>query len=419
MILDDPDIAKLLDEAETREMEKNVWGEVFTPRPLVEELLDHVPDSLWADPATRWLDPAAGSGHFTILIFDKLNRTLSACMPDDRQRKRHIVDNMLFMTELNASNVAVLRARFGTSANIVHGDFLQQVAPLVPFDVIVGNPPYQSLLALDVYKGSQGKRILWNLFVQRCLSSTWLRGYLAFITPPGWRRPEARLYPLMTRENRLHFLHVYGEKAGRDWFHVQTRFDAYVIQRGGGGIGKTLIVDELGESHLECVVAWPFLPNYCYDEIRNLLVPRDKGIAVIFHSNEHDARKLKRVKTAAFPYAVVHTQNRNGLGILYSDRPSNALSTPKVILNFNRTLYPYNDSRGEYGLSQLSFGIPLSFGIARDDDIEEVGNAVIRALQSATFQQIVRATKWTAFQTDYRMFRYFSRDKLMRLLEPT
>jgi hypothetical protein len=400
------DVLQWLSPSIPREMEKNVWGEVFTPRLLVEELLHRVPDSVWADPRTRWLDPAAGSGHFPALIFLKLNETLRTCFPDALQRKRHIVENMLYMTELNPDNVAVLRTRFGPSANIVEGDFLQQPAPPQPFDVIVGNPPYQSLRALDVYKGSQGKRTLWNLFVRRCLSPEWLDGFLAFITPGGWRRPESPLYHLMTRDNQLLFLHVYGEKAGRDLFRVQTRFDLYVIQCKGPA-GPTLIIDEQGQEELQHVHLWPFLPNFAYAQIRALLVPRNEGIAVIFHSNEHDARKLKRVKTTAYPYPVVHTQNRQGLGVLYANRPSVALSTPKVILNFNRTLYPYNDFRGEYGLSQLSFGIPLLQ--------EASGDAVIRALQSESFQHIVRATKWTSFQTDYRMFRYFSMDKLLLL----
>ena len=48
---------------------------------------------------------------------------------------------------------------------------------------------------------------------------------------------------------------------------------------------------------------------------------------------------------------------KRGLGIRYSNiKPE---KNPKVVLNFNEILYPYNDYLGEYGMSQLSFGIPI------------------------------------------------------------
>jgi hypothetical protein len=75
---------------------------------------------------------------------------------------------------------------------------------------------------------------------------------------------------------------------------------------------------------------------------------------------------------------------------------------PKVILNFNEKLYPYNDYKGEYGLSQISFGIRIGS--------KEEGDRIIKGLNSPVFKEIVAATKWASFQTDWRMFRYFRKD---------
>lgn len=414
-----------------RDNEKDKWGEVFTPVRLIEELLEHIPAKVWTDPSLRWLDPAAGTGHFGGLIFLKLMQTLSPSMPDSRHRAHHILKNMLFMVELNPSNVAVLRRRFGASANVFEGDFLQSRTLWFlpdrhhhpPFDVIVGNPPYQSTNALHVYKGSQGRRTLWNRFVQQCLDPLWLSrpsGYLAFITPAVWRRPESALYSLMTRENTLRFLHIYGEKDGRDIFGVQTRFDVYVIQTRkvvADGTTKSIIIDAENVEHRDLDISkWPFLPNAAFDEIRHLLVskaPGGRGIPVLFHSNTFDARRLHPNKTAKYRYPIVHNQTRRGLGILYADHMSAMSKAPKVVLNFNRSLYPYNDHRGEYGLSQLSFGLPLTASTHEKRKAE--GEALIRGLTSPTFQHIVRSTKWTSFQTDYRMFRYFDAKKISAL----
>jgi hypothetical protein len=95
-------------------------------------------------------------------------------------------------------------------------------------------------------------------------------------------------------------------------------------------------------------------------------------------------------------------------GCLTKKRRSDAEKTdtffgiPKVILNFNEQLYPYNDYKGEYALSQISFGIRIKS--------KEEGDRIIKGLNSPVFKEIVAATKWGSFQTDWRMFRYFRRD---------
>ena len=386
-----------------------MWGHILTPLYLIEELLEQIPDSMWTNPATRWLDPAAGTGNFGAVIYLKLLRTLAPVLPDIETRKKHILQNMLFMVELNPVHVASLRHRFGDE-HVWLGDFLQLPAPQEPFDVILGNPPFQSPKALSVYRGAQGKRTAWNAFVKKCLHPDWNRGFLGFITPSTWRRPEAPLYPLMTRENELRYLHIYGEKSGRDIFKVQTRFDLYVVSMGlsRSSTKMTKIIDEKGRLHTNIYPTdWPFLPNFAFDEIQSIMTSnKDDGFHVIFHSNEHDARRLNAISSEKYCVPVIHTQNRRGLGILYSDRSSIAKKTPKVILNFNRNLYPYNDYLGEYGLSQLSFGLPLVG--TTDEERKTYGETLIAFLLSPMFQQVVQATKWTSFQTDYRMFRYLS-----------
>ena len=77
-------------------------------------------------------------------------------------------------------------------------------------------------------------------------------------------------------------------------------------------------------------------------------------------------------------------------------------SAPKVLLNFNERQYPHNDYKGTYGMSQLTFGIPIKS--------KDHGEKIIKAIESEKFQEIFEATKWSSFQTDYRMFSYFSPD---------
>ena len=112
----------------------------------------------------------------------------------------------------------------------------------------------------------------------------------------------------------------------------------------------------------------------------------------------YDAMTLSRRKTAKFHFPIIHTITQRGPGILYANKNLGHFGIPKVILNLNEKQYPINDYRGEYGMSQLSFGIPIiSMGH---------GEHIINEIMSVDFQEVLRATKWGVFQTDHRMFKY-------------
>ena len=116
-----------------------------------------------------------------------------------------------------------------------------------------------------------------------------------------------------------------------------------------------------------------------------------------------DTKHMSKTKTSENIYPVVHTMTKRGLGIWYSNTNNNGhFGVPKVILNFNEILYPYLDSSGEYGMGQFSFGLPIS--------CKKHGDDIIQALNSNRFREIIKSTKWAAYQTDRRMFEYFKDD---------
>lgn len=182
------------------------------------------------------------------------------------------------------------------------------------------------------------------------------------------------------------------------------------------------LIDEKGKIHNNInLLDWEFIPNYMFSKIKRFIVPKnpDKsgGLEVIYDSSLYDTRKLSLTKSKKYPCPIIHTMTRKGNGLRYSKDgclskkrnkthrtiPStDHFGIPKVILNFNEILYPYNDYKGEYGLSQLSFGIQI--------DSKADGDKIIKGLNSPIFKEIVKATKWGSFQTDWRMFRYFRKD---------
>jgi hypothetical protein len=417
------------------------FGEVFTPPVLIQELLEHLPKSIWSNPDLAWLDPCAGTGNFLECILPRLMEGLSTAFPQPATRKRHILTKMITMVELNPANVRVLRNKYGKSATIISGDFLDNKViddTTAIYDVILANPPYQTPKKTS-YEGSVGNRTLWDLFIkkawalgQRAESLQQLNrqsasrsddfgqrskmnggSVLGFITPCNWRRPGHPLYTLLS--NHLDYLHIYGKPAGMEHFHVQTRFDLYVARAANAEVDADatkkkrpipLLVDEMGEKHIKTIVPsdWPFLPNYMYNTIQSILVTDpEKGLPVLYDSAMYDARKLTKRQTDKHKYPVIHTLTQQGMGLRYADHASKTqFGVPKVILNVNEKQYPVLDMSGKYGLSQLSFAIPIR--------TKTEGERIIQCIESPVFQDVLRATKWGSFQTDYRMFQYFRKD---------
>ena len=383
---------------------KDVYGEVFTPIELVEELLEQLPKHVWTNDSLRWLDPCAGTGIFFTAVFDKLMDGLEYKFPDPRKRKQHILKNMLFMYEINPKSVKLLQKVFGKKANIDH-NYLTDTSQET-YDIILGNPPYQTP-KVESYRGSVGNKTLWDKFLVQSMNKLSNGGYLGFITPANWRRPEHPLYKLLVKENRLEYLHVYSKNDGMKHFHVQTRFDLYLIKRTKNHVSNynTTVIDEQGIVYDNFRPSlWPFIPNYAFPIIYKHLCKKEQE--VIFSSTMYDARTLNTKKNNIYRYPIIHTITNDHIGILYAKERLGQIGIPKVILSFNEKQYPINDYSGKYGMSQICFALPIIKTNGDKRSYQEIGNDIIQKVSSKEFEMILKATKWGAFQTDYRMFKY-------------
>jgi hypothetical protein len=394
-----------------REIEKNRYGEVFTPVELIEEMLDQLPKTVWSNPNLKWLDPANGIGNFLLVIYQRLLRGLKKKMPDIEQRREHILNNMLYMVEINPKNIVLARRIFGKTANISCADFLNQEDKWVrdfkgvkQFDIVIGNPPFQAPVE-GKREGGYGGRTLWDKFVETSWGLVKENGYVGFIHPANWRGlgPNNTIWQLL----RMHliYLHIFGKRDGMKWFNASTRFDLYVASK------ITLkepcvVIDEVNKKHNLKMTEWSFLPNYNFKDIKKLLTKREENsLTVMYSSSIYDTRKkwISEKQEKSFIYPVVHSMTMSGLQFWYTNDPSKGhFGVPKVILNFNEVQYPYNDYKGEYGMSQIAFGIPITS--------KKEGDLILKAINTPEFKEIIKATKWGAFQTDYRMFNYFKKD---------
>lgn len=79
--------------------------EVFTPPEVANAMLDLLPQELFRDPNTKFLDPACKSGVFLREIAKRLLVGLAEQIPDLQQRVDHIFHKQLFgiaITELTS-----------------------------------------------------------------------------------------------------------------------------------------------------------------------------------------------------------------------------------------------------------------------------------------------------------------------------
>ena len=81
------DILEYINKQKNHISEKNKYGEVFTNQSLIEELVHQIPDKIWKNPDSKWLDPAAGTGNFMLFVYNKLLKSLSKKIPNLEKRK--------------------------------------------------------------------------------------------------------------------------------------------------------------------------------------------------------------------------------------------------------------------------------------------------------------------------------------------
>lgn len=111
-------------------------GEIFTPIPLVQEILDKFPIEIWADHSKTFLDNSCGVGNFILCIIGRklehgstIERALETTygvelMPDNVEECRKRVLGLVAGEESISFNEA--RAKYGSivQKNIVCADAL-------------------------------------------------------------------------------------------------------------------------------------------------------------------------------------------------------------------------------------------------------------------------------------------------------
>lgn len=188
---------------------KEVYGQVDTPECIISSMFDLLPKELLCNETLKWLDPGCGTGVFSKYILDRLSTTFN-------KSSDNILKENIYMVEYNIYHLSHLRELFGSNMNFTNQDYLLY-EPGFKFDVIIGNPPYNSnhLKVIPQHRPISNTSTfdskwipIWHSFLHKSLELLNDGGYLCFIIPTTWMRPDkAEIYNLLT-QYKIHKLHT-------------------------------------------------------------------------------------------------------------------------------------------------------------------------------------------------------------------
>jgi len=341
-------------------------------------------------------------------------KTLKDLIPDDLERKKHILENMLYMSELNKKNVLVCKEIFDINSeyhlNIYNGDTLEmnilETFGVEKFDIIMGNPPY------NAFGTKATGNTIWQNFVIFSLKNLEENGFLVFVHPNGWRKPNTEkgkfygLFNKMTKENTILYLEIHDVKDGMKIFKCGTRYDWYILQKKINDNFLSVIIDEKNKKFELNLTKYNWLANCELELIDKIITTNDdEKIKIIQSMSAYEARKIwiSKEKTSEFKYPVVHSTPKEGHRFVWSKRNDKGhYGIKKIIFGESGIYNPIIDIEGNYAMSQGAMAIEIS--------TKEEGEKIYDIITSKIFNNIIKACLWSSFRIEWGMFKDFNKN---------
>jgi len=381
-----------------KEKEKKENGEVFTPLSLVSEMLDKLDESyekehkksIFTVGSLKWFDPAGGIGNFPIIVYMRLMIGLKSSFGDEEKRRKHILENMLYMSELNPKNILISKKIFCSNSyklNIYQGDSLKLNArdfwKLDNFDVVMGNPPYNS-----GGTKTSGEKNIYVLFSIMGLDLLKKGGYLVYIHPPTYRISEHTIKHVnidlndIYTKKQIKFIRMFSIMQTKKIMDVMINVDYIIVKNDDNDHKtKTKIIDTMQNEYNILILPNRFIPNYGINIMSKLYeMAKKNGSLNLISTCEMHTQFIKYDNNSK--YKIIHGIISSGIKICRTTNIHSLQSKRKLIINgigsYNYVLY---DKTGTYGVTQTPKSI-----------IEPNKNAV-KLIQSKLFHYITESTK--------------------------
>jgi hypothetical protein len=351
-----------------------------TPSALVNEMLDKLEEyapNIFSDPKKTFCDPVMGTGTFLIAIKERLMEGLKKAIPDEAKREEHIINNMLFGSDINQSKVNIAKKLLGNSNHINKEDSLTKNWNM-KFDVVVGNPPYQA----ESHKGGAGSgNAIWQNFVVLSFNILKDNGYLCFIHPVGWRTDVGRK-KMKEAQNFLFNNQILYLKTQIPFPGVGTTVDWYVVEKTPRY--KETEVDFL-DGKQNIMITTPPIFAYGGDMLKSII----KKVLTVENNGLVPSQffwidKSKEGGKYKYAHGAGYTKNE----WKYFSTPHEDQFKPKVIMSGVRKLRPFYD-KGELGI-----GGHVHYILVKNKQEADFLIAVINSKLMTFLQKMFTTTFW-------------------------
>lgn len=380
----------------------NTYAEVFTPPELINKMLDDLPVHIWSKSDLLWFDLASGIGNFSILIYYKLLDGLKLHIPNIKKRKKHILENMLYFSEINSKNIQIIKKLFNFNKyNLnIHADDSLLLNPkelwnINKFDIIVCNPPYHKV----GHKSQGGKKASLHFeFSEKAASLLANNGFMLFIQPRNWRSitsPVLKFYDNMT------FIKLYLNYGRKYFTNAEVNTDYYLLQNSHSNVPTDVHYkyNRLNYTNSMRISNPKFIPNVYNVHVKNILQKistKGQSFKCIISSDCHKNQPHVGTKSAKFKYPLYNTSANPFT--YFSSRPHIDQYKKKVIMSNSGRLEPFYD-KGTYGTTQDAMYIIVN--------TKKQGEIIVNTLNSKLFKFIIKICKWSNYRNEVKLFNFF------------
>ncbi len=389
----------------TRWKQNSSKGEVFTPKTLVNEMLDKIPVEVWENPKSTFCDLSMGKGTFLVEIVNRLTYTYKYSEEDAKSRA--------FGYEIRAKYVNYLTRR--RYKNLYHTDSLKEQIDM-KFDVVIGNPPYQ-----DGNRKDESNKI-YPLFIIKSLDILKDGGYLSMITPTSWFTSTADIgkgnsgISILNEFKKLNliYLNPNSDDIKREYFNGVGSTFCYFLVKNDNNYSNT----KMGGRDID-ITNFDNLPKI-QNELSFSILSKfglhsenlDKFVWIDQNHNLLDEES--KTKRDDLTYINYHTPAKN-ITYVYSPNKHKHQDENKIILSLSGKYKPYYD-KGLLGFSNMCLALTSANG-----DLE----SVYGILTSKLYRFMVENNKFSGFNprkyilnlpklntekrwSDYEIYQYFN-----------
>lgn len=364
--------------------DKQKYGAIFTPFSFIETMFDYIDVNSFSNPNLKWCDLGCGLGYFSIFLYFKLMENL-ICIPDKSKRSEHIINNMIYMIDIQENYIPFLKKIFGNNANIICNDVLTWNSTIL-FDFVISNPPFHCNHIKQVPTNKETKdlftssKTIWPKFIFKGINLLNSTGHMLMVVPSLWCKYDSYgIYDLIIK--RIIKLRLYNNTQINKIFNYQAQTPCSIflaskqIFNHKNSFSTFLMYDSILQNYtsfslyknkqtipMESISLCSRLFSYTlkYGNIEQYCI-RSKMPSIKV--------KLNNVNSDEYPYINIHSTildiqkdfSQPKLVIKYSNIPCAFNNKSKLILAHKMYGFPFYDISGNYGISNRDNYIIYNF----------------------------------------------------------